>query len=263
MNDQTEGAQIPEANPEHVTLDEFRAAIAELLPAGQDVMIHAALSQLGHIEGSVDDIIAAIRTPMGPDATLIMMTDTRSFAQTGQFSVTQPSETGLLTERFRQSSGVIRSCVPMVSFCAGGPRAAEYTQAYHSLLDDTSPIKRLLENDGRILLIGVGYGKCTLYHLAEERMRVPYNTYKEFTGILVEEGREVGPISQNYFVRSDMKTRKDPSIAGQMLEHAGNAQIYALGRGVVRSFAARAFDACCMQALRRDPNAFLTAPASN
>ena len=259
MNDQTEGAQAP--TQDHVTLDAFRALMTELLPEGKDLMIHAALGKLGRIDGTIEDIIAAIQAPIGPEATLIMMTDTRSFTQTGQFSVTQPSETGLLTERFRQSPGVIRSCVPMVSFCAGGPRAVDYTQAYHSYLDETSPIKRLLDNDGRILLIGVGYEKCTLYHLAEERLRVPYNMYKEFTGVLVEDGREVGPISQNYFVRADMKTRKDPSIAGRMLEQGGGARICTLGQGVVRAFDARAFDACCMDALRTDPNAFLKAPA--
>lgn len=241
-------------------LQTFRAAMTQLLPKGEDVLIHASLSELGWINATVEELIEAIRVPMGPDATLIMMTDTRSFAKTGRFSVSQPSETGLLTERFRRMPGVLRSCVPMVSFAALGPRAAEYTQPYHSHLDDSATMSRLLANDGRILLIGVGYPKCTLYHLAEERMGVPYNIYKDFTGVLVESDQDVGPISQRYFVRADLSTRKDPSIAGEILEAEGGAIVQRVGDGLVRSFKARAFDACCMRALERDPAAFLAGP---
>lgn len=256
MNENIEGTQLVE--PAAITLDDFRAAMADVLTPGEDVLIHASLGGLGRVEGTVEDIIAAIRAPMGSGATLVMMTDTRSFAKTGRFSMSQASETGLLTECFRLSPGVVRSCVPMVSFCAIGPRAAEYTQVYHSHLDDSATITRLLANDGRILLIGVGYEKCTLYHLSEERIGVPYNKYKEFDGFLVEDDRLIRPISQRYFVRADLTIRKDPSIAGRMLEQEGGARIRKLGQGIVRSFAARDFDSCCMEALCRDADAFLT-----
>lgn len=255
MNKNTEGTQVVE--PAAITLDDFRAAMSAVLPQGKDVMIHASLGSLGRIEATLEDIIAAIRAPMGSKATLVMMTDTRSFAQTGRFSMSQASETGLLTERFRLSPGVVRSCVPMVSFCAIGPRAAEYTQVYHSHLDDSATMTRLLANDGRLLLIGVGYEKCTLYHLSEERIGVPYNMYKEFDGFLVEDDRIIRPISQRYFVRADLTIRKDPSIAGRMLEQDGGVHLRKLGQGMVRAFAARDFDDCCMEALRRDADAFL------
>lgn len=240
-----------------ITRDETRQAMAAALEPGDDVLVHAALSPLGQFEPDIDVIIEALLDAVGPDGTVIMMTDTRSFSKTGQFSADQPSETGLLTEKFRLMPGVKRSVVPMVSFCAMGPRTDEYTQAYHSHLDDTATITRLLENDGKIMMLGIGYEKCTLYHLSEERHNTPYNFYKEFNGVLTREDGGTEPISQRYFVRRDMTVKKDPSIAGSMLEERGQMTCVPLGRGVLRVFRARDFDACCMDALTADPNAFL------
>ena len=174
---------------------EVKESLASVLDAGDDVLIHAALGQIGYFDDGIDALIHAIYDAVTPSGTVIMMTDTRSFAKTGTFSMCQPSETGLLTERFRQMEDVIRSPVPMVSFCAWGSRAAEYTQQYHSHLDDTATITRLLENDGKVMLIGIGYEKCTLYHLAEERHGSPYNFYKEFKGEFVRAGEPDKPIS--------------------------------------------------------------------
>jgi len=228
-----------------------------LLAPGEDVMIHASLGQLGQFEAGVDAIIEAMRGAIGPQGTIIMGTDTRSFARTGRFSMDQPSETGLLTERLRLTEGAKRSGNPMASYCAVGPRAAEYTERSHSHLDDNATITRLLANDGKMLLMGISYEKCTLYHLSEERLQMPYNFYKDFTGVLIEDGREVGPVSQRYYVRRDMSVRKDPAVAGRMIEAEGGVTQRSLGDGIVRAFKARAFDDCCMRALKDDPEAFL------
>jgi len=241
----------------NISREETFEAMRALLDPGDDVMVHASLAPLGHFEAGVESVIDAMLAAIGPRGTLLMMTDTRSFVQTGRFSLDQPSETGLLTERFRQRDGVLRSCVPMVSFCALGPNAGDYTLRYNSHLEEDAPLTRLLRNDGRILLLGVPYKKCTLYHLTEERHQSPSNIYKTFSGVLVEDGREVGPISQRYFVRRDINTRKSPAIVGQMLEDRGLVRTAALGAGELRSFRARDFDACSMQAIAADPNVFL------
>lgn len=244
----------------NVTGDEAHAAICSALSSGDDVLVHASLGRIGQFEAGVEAIIDSLRHAVGRTGTVVMMADTRSFARTRRFSMEQPSETGLLTEVFRLTPGTVRSCVPMVSFCALGARQDEYTQSYHSHLDPAASITRLLENDGKIMLLGIGYEKCTLYHLAEERHEVPYNFYKSFEGMLVEGGKEIRPISQRYFVRSDMQVKKDPSIAGRMLESRGQANVVPLGLDAIRTFRARDFDQCCMDALDADPNAFLAQP---
>lgn len=240
-----------------ISAEETFEAIGAALSPGDDVLIHASLKRIGTFAPGVETIIDALLTSVGTTGTVIMMTDTRSFAKTGRFDVGQPSETGLLTEVFRREPGVQRSLVPMVSFAAQGARAEEYLQPYHSHLDPMAPLTRLLENDGKILLLGVSYNKCTLYHLSEERHAVKENFYKTFRGVFVDGDRVVAPITQRYFVRRDMSVKKDPSIAGRMLEERGQAKIIPLGDGVIRAFRARAFDACCMAALEERPTAFI------
>ena len=145
----------------------------------------------------------------------------------------------------------------MVSYAAIGPNAAFYTQQYNSHLDETATMTRLLERDSKMMLFGIAYEKCTLFHLSEERNKSPVNFYKTFEGMLTIDDRVVGPISQRYFVRQDMGVRKDPSIAGRMLEERGQAHVAPLGDGHVRTFKSRDFDQCCMDALAKDPEAFL------
>jgi len=241
----------------NITYQQTQEAMAASLAPGDDVLVHASLGRIGQLEAGVDSLITALCSVIGESGTLIMMTDTRSFASTRRFSMSQPSETGLLTERFRLTPGVVRSCVPMVSFCAFGQRQALYTERYQSHLDETATMSQLLKNDAKVMMMGIGFEKCTLYHLAEERLGSSYNFYKDFTGVLVASGEEDQHISQRYFVRRDMSTKKDPSIAGRMLEAEGAARSVPFGNGMIRTFRARDFDECCMRALSANPNAFL------
>lgn len=240
-----------------ITDQETKLVMKSLLVPGDDVLIHASLSPIGHFVAGIEALIASICDAVTESGTVIMMTDTRSFAKTGVFSLEQPSETGLLTECFRKMRGVRRSCVPMVSFCAWGARSEEYTQPYHSHLDDTATISRLLQNDGKIMLFGIGYEKCTLYHLSEERHNLPYNCLKEFRGVLRQEGSLDQEIAQRYYVRKDLSTQKDPRVAGAMLESKNLVKTLPLGNDFVRIFKARDFDECCMEALEKNKNAFL------
>ncbi|MDG1286930.1 MAG: AAC(3) family N-acetyltransferase [Rickettsiales bacterium] len=239
-----------------ISIDETNKAMRAALKPGDDVLIHSSLSELGHFEQGLPSLIHAMRNAVTAEGTIVMMTATRSFAKTQEFSINQPSETGILTEEFRKMENVKRSCVPMVSFCAWGARANEYLQQYHSLLDASSPMVRLLENDAKVMMLGVGYEKATFYHLSEERNKAPYNDYKEFKGYLVE-GETRTPISQRYFVRRDMSVKKDPAAAVKILKERNATTEIALGKGKLCVFKAREFDDCCMQALEENPHAFL------
>lgn len=241
-----------------ISAQEVRRVFSTALEPGDDVLVHSALGQLGHLEAGVEDVIDALIEAVGPGGTVIVMTDTRSFSKTGRFSMSQPSETGLLTELLRRRPQAQRSRVPMTSFAAIGPSANYYTQEYNSYLEEASTMARLLQRDAKIMLIGIGYEKCTLYHVAEERHGMPYNIYKTFEGVELDDcGKEIGPISQRYYVRADMSLKKDPSVAGVMLEDRAQSLILKLGEGKVRTFKARDFDRCCMDALDEDPQAFL------
>jgi len=91
-------------------------------------------------------------------------------------AATTPTRTmGAVAELFRTLPGTMRSSHPHRSIAVSGPVASRIV-ARHELADpcgETSPLGVLYEVDARVLLLGVGYGKCTALHLAEDRSEPP------------------------------------------------------------------------------------------
>lgn len=78
---------------------------------------------------------------------------------------------GALAEMVRTWPGAVRSMHPQTSFSAIGTRAEFITEghALDSMLGENSPLARLEDLDAKVLLLGVGFGSCTCFHLAEYR----------------------------------------------------------------------------------------------
>jgi aminoglycoside N3'-acetyltransferase len=192
-------------------ISNLKSVLGDCISRGDDLLVHSSLRSLGSIPGGGDTVLDLLLDLVADSGTLIMMTATTSFATTQHFSLLNtPSETGTLTEIMRLRKPSNRSFVPMTSFVAAGARESEYLEMFDSYLDQTSPFSKLLKFSGKVILLGVGFDRCTLYHLAEERFQVPYNAYKTFQGTGVDANSEAKPISQTYFVRRDLDLMKDP-----------------------------------------------------
>ena len=76
---------------------------------------------------------------------------------------------GAIPETFRNWPGTIRSEHPLESVCARGSRAAAITRDHPIAFSEGpgSPFARLYDLDSRILLLGVGFNRCTALHFAE------------------------------------------------------------------------------------------------
>jgi aminoglycoside 3-N-acetyltransferase len=167
------------------------------LRAGQTVLVHMALSRLGWVVGGAEAAILAFLDVLGPAGTLMMPTHTTNNTDPAEWQnppipqewwqlvrdhtpaynpATTPTRMmGVVPELFRTWPGVLRSSHPVTSFAALGPNAA-YLTGDHVLEEDTgnrSPVGRLYDLDGHVLLLGVGHWNNTSLHLAEARATYP------------------------------------------------------------------------------------------
>ncbi|WP_049573894.1 aminoglycoside N(3)-acetyltransferase [Nonomuraea sp. SBT364] len=193
----------------------LRRAFAALgVQPGQVVLVHASLSALGHVDGGAPAVVAALRDLLGPHGTLAVPTGTPANSDTSpcyraavagmsageiaRHRATMPAYDpaatpttlmGRIPEHVRQLPGALRSSHPHTSFAAVGPQAATITDGHarDCLLGERSPLARLYDAGALVLLLGVGYDRCTAFHLAEYRFRddPPRRSYRG----VVDDGR--------------------------------------------------------------------------
>ena len=137
---------------------------------GDAVAVHSSLRRVGKVDGGADAIIDALLEAVGPDGHIAM--PTMSYAHIGEGvydRATTPSVTGTLTEIFRQRSGAVRSEHPTHSITVMGPRAAEFA-ADHLTVECVgigSPLDKLAQAGGKVLLMGVSQVHNTTVHVGE------------------------------------------------------------------------------------------------
>ena len=164
---------------------------------GMVLLVHSSLSSIGWVCGGAVAVILALEEVIGKGGTLIVPAHSGDLSDPAKWEnppvpidwweeirrnmpVFDPAFTptrgvGKIPEVFRKQEGVLRSLHPQVSFAALG-KYAEYIIDGHSLeyaFGEKSPLARIYELDGCILLIGVGHVNNTSLHLAEHRANYP------------------------------------------------------------------------------------------
>ncbi len=167
------------------------------LEAGQTVLVHSSLSRLGWVAGGAVAVIRALMQVLTPAGTLMMPTHTNDNTNPGMWQnppvpeswwqpirdhtpayepdITPTRQMGAIPETFRRFPGVVRSSHPTSSFAAWGANAA-FLIDHHELessFGEGSPLARLYDLDGYVMLLGVGHGNNTSLHLAEYRANFP------------------------------------------------------------------------------------------
>ena len=163
--------------------------------SGSVLLVHSSFRAVRPIEGGPAGLIAALKASIGPDGTLVMPSWTGSDEEVFDPVVTAAStDLGVTADTFWRIRGVRRSRHPF-AFAASGPHAASITNDPLSLPPHApeSPVGRVYDLDGLVLLLGVGHDANTTIHLAEILAAVPYGVTKHIT--IERDGR---PVRQEY-----------------------------------------------------------------
>jgi aminoglycoside 3-N-acetyltransferase len=146
------------------------------LKAGNHLLVHSSLRSVGPIEGGPNTLIEALLEVIGEAGTLAMPTFNYAFPLPEPFfdPKTVPSKTGALTETFMYYPGTVRSLHPTHSIAARGEMAEAFV-ADHNMFATFgigSPIDRIAQAGGYVLLIGVTHLANSCIHVGESHAGV-------------------------------------------------------------------------------------------
>lgn len=169
--------------------------------AGDMVMVHAAMSTVGPLLNGPDALIGALLDAVGADGTLIAYTDWdgaydslldakgrvppewRPHVPAFDPATSRAArDNGILAEFIRTTPGAYRSDNPGASVAAIGARAAWLT-ADHPLdygYGEGSPLAKLVQAGGKVLMVGAPRDTMTLLHHAEHLAQIPNKRIRQY-----------------------------------------------------------------------------------
>ncbi|SEU24355.1 aminoglycoside N(3)-acetyltransferase [Paenibacillus sp. NFR01] len=165
---------------------------------GMTLLLHSSFKSLGEwVAGGPPAVILALEQVLGTEGTLVMPTHSTDLSDPSgwsrppvpeawwpvireQMPAYDPDLTllrgmGIIPDSFRKQAGVRRSGHPAHSFAAWG-KHRDFVTDGHSLeysLGEASPLARIYDLGGHVLLLGVGHLNNTSLHLAECRAEYP------------------------------------------------------------------------------------------
>ena len=162
------------------------ALIQQLLELGVQpggvLLVHTAFSKVRPVEGRPTGLISALHSALGSDGTLVM--PSMSYDDDHVFDKAQShcAQLGVVADTFWRLPSVLRSDNNH-AFAAEGPLANKILAPHpidipHGL---DSPVGRVYELDGQVLLLGVDHGANTTIHLCENMAGVRYRREKYLT----------------------------------------------------------------------------------
>jgi aminoglycoside N3'-acetyltransferase len=234
-----------------------RAALVAQLRAlgvreGGLLLVHTSFRAVRPVEGGPAGLVAALREALGPDGTLAMPSWTGDDAAVFDPRTTPcAADLGVTADRFWRGPGVLRSAHPF-AFAAAGPLARRIVETPLPLPPHApgSPVGRVHDLDGQVLLLGVGHDANTSLHLAECLAGAPYGVEHHVT--VAREGR-----AERIAYRENDHCCARFALADGWLRGRGAQAEGPVGHAHARLFRARDAVAAAVEHLGREPLAFL------
>lgn len=223
---------------------------------GGVLLVHTSFKAVRPVEGGPLGLIAALREALGRDGTLVMPTMTDGETVFDPRS-TPTVDMGITAELFWRQPGVLRSTHPGGSFVAEGPLAERICQPQplsppHG---PDSPVGRVHDLDGQVLLLGVTHSEDTTLHLAEAIARVPYSISHPCVV-------EVDGVARTVMIPETDHCCTRFRLADGWLRARGLQREGKVGNADARLSSSRDIVAVAVEHLTADPLIFLCPPAS-
>ncbi len=141
-------------------------------------MVHASLRSVGPVEDRAEGLVSTLLSVLGHRGTLLAYVDFEPTNDTPYFDPQKSPASpdyGILAEVIRTWPGAIRSLNPGASMAAIGDRSA-WICSDHPMnygYGQGSPLSKLVEIDGKILLLGSDFDHVTILHYAEHCAKLP------------------------------------------------------------------------------------------
>jgi aminoglycoside 3-N-acetyltransferase len=160
---------------------------------GSILMVHSSLSSIGWVLGGAPTVVEAMLEVLGDKGTLAMPAASPYCADPGSWGGptipdkwldevrehlpvfkpnTTPTSMGAIAECFRTWPATLRSNHPLTSVSANGPLSKDIVSEHALEFSEgnKTPFEKLSDLDSWILLIGVGFNRCTALHFAEAQV---------------------------------------------------------------------------------------------
>jgi len=182
------------------------------ISAGQALMVHSSVRSIGHVLGGPNTIIQALLDGLTAAGTLMMyvgwqeapteILDWPEAVQALFYEECPPydpltsravREHGILVEFFRTWPGVVRSGHPDCSMAAIGPHA-EWLTLDHPFMygyGAGSPLHKLCELRGSVLMLGAPLDTVTLLHYSEHVANLPRKRVRRYKCPILRDGAKV------------------------------------------------------------------------
>jgi aminoglycoside N3'-acetyltransferase len=221
---------------------------------GDTLLVHTSFRAVAPVEGGPEGLILALKKAVGAAGNVVMPSWTGDDDEPfDPASTPAAADLGVVAGTFWRMPDVVRSAHPF-AFAAHGPSAAFINRDAFPVPPHVpeSPVGRVHELNGKVLLLGVGHDSDTTIHLAELMAGVPYRRRKHVTVWRDGRPQRVDYLENDHctanFVLADAWLR---AMGVQREGRIGNAQ-----SRLVRS---RDVVSAVVERLRRDPLLFLHA----
>jgi aminoglycoside 3-N-acetyltransferase len=212
------------------TLDDIVDVCAELLGDRDDrrpVVVFAAIWPLTRLLGTrnrtlPDRLCARLETIAGDHRSLLMPTFVPGYTDGLCDLDTTPSNTGQLSEAFRQRPGVRRTVSAFFPFAVRGPDADAVIALRPQQAWGTGSLYEWFERtDARFLMLGTHPTHCSYLHRMEQLVGVPYRYMKNFSGSVRHEGQELALTEELYVRTLDPLALNDFTMIAEALRAGG------------------------------------------